>query len=60
MPDSRQQEKPLPFQTFNFDSVTASFVKFEAVWWWQTGGGLQYFNVKKTGKQGQIQKKENT
>ena len=55
--DSRQQEKPLPFQKFNFDSVTARFVKFEVLSWYGAGGGLQYFNVLKTGKQGKIQKK---
>ena len=49
IPDSRQQEKPLPFQTFNFDYVTARFVKFEVVSWYGSGGGLQYFNMKKTG-----------
>ncbi len=58
--DSRQQEKPLPFQKFNFDSVTARFVKFEALSWYGAGGGLQYFNMKKTGKQGKIKKKVKT
>ena len=47
--DSRQQEKPLPLQTFNFDSLTARFVKFEVVSWYGGGGGLQYFNLKKSG-----------
>ena len=47
--DSRQQEKPLPVQKFNFDSMTARFVKFEVVSWYGAGGGLLYFNLMKSG-----------
>ena len=47
--DSSQQEKPLPVQKFNFDSMTTRFVKFEVVSWYGAGGGLLYFNLMKSG-----------
>ena len=43
--DSRQQEDPLPLQTFTFNPISARFVKFEITSFYGTGGGLQYFNV---------------
>ena len=45
--DSRNQNDPLPLQAFNFNSVTARYVKFKLLSYWGYGGGLQYFNVKK-------------
>ena len=47
--DSRNQIDPLPLQTFNFKSITARYVKFKLLSYWGNGGGLQYFNVKKSG-----------
>ena len=47
--DSRRQEKPLPIQEFSFDSMIARYVKFKIMSWYGNSGGLNYFNVKKTG-----------
>ena len=47
--DSRNQVDPLPLQTFNFKPVIARYVKFKVVSWYQKGGGLQYFNMIKSG-----------
>ena len=47
--DSRQQNDPLPLQTFNFNSVTARYAKFKLLSHWGSGGGLQYFKIKKAG-----------
>ena len=47
--DSRQQNDPLPLQTFNFDPVTARFAKFKLLTYWGNGGGLQYFTIKQSG-----------
>ena len=49
--DSRNQVNPLPLQSFSFESVTARFVKFEVASWYGIGGGIQYFNIKKSGIQ---------
>ena len=47
--DSRNQNDPLPLMTFEFNSVTARYVKFKILEWWGTvGGGLQYFKIKKS------------
>ena len=46
--DSRTQNDPLPLQTFNFNSVSAKYVKFKLISYWGKGGGLQYFNLKKS------------
>lgn len=46
--DSRNQSDPLPLNTFNFNYVTARYVKFKLLSYWGLGGGLQYFNVKKS------------
>ena len=43
--DSRQQQDPLPLQTFSFSGVYARFVKFEITSCYDVWGGLQYFNV---------------
>ena len=43
--DSRQQEDPLPVQTFSFSERTARFVKFNQISYYGLGGGLQYFTV---------------
>ena len=48
--DSRQQNDPLPLQTFNFDPETARFAKFKLLSYWGSGGGLQYFKIKKSKK----------
>ena len=50
--DSRKQGKPLPLQTFSFDSMTARFAKFEVLSYYGSGGGLNYFKVKKSGEYG--------
>ena len=35
--------------TFEFNSVTARYVKFKILEWWGTGGGgLQYFKIKRS------------
>ena len=47
--DSRNQVNPLPLQAFSFESVTARFVKFEVISWYGINGGIQYFNIKKSG-----------
>ena len=47
--DSRNQEDPLPLKAFNFNFVTAKYVKFKLLSYWGNGGGLQYFNLKKSG-----------
>ena len=47
--DSRNKENPLPLQAFSFESVTAKFVKFEVLSWYGIGGGIQYFDIKKSG-----------
>ena len=47
--DSRQQNDPLPLQTFNFNPVTARFAKFKLLTYWGNGGGLQYFTIKQSG-----------
>ena len=36
-------------QSFSFNAVTAKFVKFEVLSWYGIGGGLQYFNIEKSG-----------
>ena len=36
---------------FNFNSVTARYVKFKIVSWRAWGGGLQYFNIMKSGNE---------
>ena len=46
--DSRNQNDPLPLKTFNFNSVTARYVKFKLLKYWGNGGGLNYFNIKKS------------
>ena len=46
--DSRKQNDPLPLQRFNFNLVTARFVKFKLLSYYGHGGGLQYFNIKKS------------
>ena len=43
--DSRQQEDPLPVQTFSFSERTVKFVKFNQISYYGKGGGLQYFAV---------------
>ena len=43
--DSRQQQDPLPLQTFTFPALAASFVKFQITSYYGSSGGLQYFNV---------------
>ena len=43
--DSRQQQDPLPLQTFTFPALAASFVKFQMSSYYGSSGGLQYFNV---------------
>ena len=48
--DSRQQADPLPAQTFSFTERSASFVRFEIIMVWGSGGGLQYFDVKHSGE----------
>ena len=47
--DSRNQENPLPLQAFSFETVTAKFLKFEVLSWYGIGGGIQYFDIKKSG-----------
>ncbi len=47
--DSRNQPNPLDLQSFSFEAVTAGFVKFEVLSWYGNGGGLQYFNIEKSG-----------
>ena len=43
--DSRQQEDPLPVQTFSFSERTARFVKFNQISYYGSTGGIQYFAV---------------
>ena len=43
--DSRQQQDPLPLQTFTFSALAARFVKFQMTSYYGSSGGLQYFNV---------------
>ena len=43
--DSRQQDDPLPVQTFSFPERTARFVKFNQYSYYGASGGLQYFAV---------------
>ena len=50
LPNSIRQDSPLHKEEFSFASMTARFVKFNLLTWYGAGGGLQYFNVKKTGK----------
>ena len=45
--DSRNQDDPLPLQTFTFDFTASRYVKFKLLSFWGKGGGLQYFNIKK-------------
>ena len=50
--ERRKQKDPLPLLMFPFNSipeVTARFVKFSVMAWYQWGGGLQYFSVKRGG-----------
>ena len=47
--DSRNQPNPVDLQSFSFEAVTAGFVKFEVLSWYGIGGGLQYFNIEKSG-----------
>ena len=47
--DSRNHPNPLALQSFIFEAVTAGFVKFEVLSWYGIGGGLQYFNIEKSG-----------
>ena len=47
--DSRNQNDPLPLQTFKFTFTTARYVKFKLLSFWGNSGGLQYFNIKKSG-----------
>ena len=47
--DSRNHPNPLALQSFSFEAVTAGFVKFEVLSWYGIGGGLQYFNIEKSG-----------
>ena len=47
--DSRKQNDPLPLKTFKFTFKTARYVKFKLLSYWGSGGGLQYFNIKKSG-----------
>ena len=48
--DSRNQNDPLPLMTFKFNLFTARYVKFKLLsYWGKKGGGLQYFNIKKSG-----------
>ena len=48
--DSRQQEDPLPVQTFSFPERKATWVHFETISYYGAhGGGLQYFAVKHSG-----------
>ena len=40
----------MPLQTFNFNPETARFAKFKLLSYWGSGGGLQYFKIKKSKK----------